>query len=100
MPDSSPRALVGILSWIFEGVYMPDSSPFGQGDIYAGCARAHPVGVAPEPLGKSLIHIEGYLALDWPLTIGWERSRTILFLFELWWVRASTPTVCSPKASR
>jgi hypothetical protein len=50
VPDSSPRALKGvlILAWRLLSHFFARDRPFSVAFCSGGCARAHPPGVAPE----------------------------------------------------
>ena len=61
--------------------------------------RVHLVGVPPEPLDESWVHVEGYLVVPWLLSVGRDCSRNGRILPELLVGDASAPTGCSPRAS-
>jgi hypothetical protein len=50
VPDSSPRASKGVLvlAWRLCRTFLQGDRPFSVTFCFGGCARAHPLGVAPE----------------------------------------------------
>jgi hypothetical protein len=86
IPDSSPGVLVKILHWISQGVLPPSIRALSQ--RYRSCwvHASTPVGVAPEPLGESRIHAEGYLITGLPLAVSRTRPRNGWVLLELQWL--------------
>jgi hypothetical protein len=50
VPDSSPRASKGVLvlAWRLCRTFLQGDRPFSVAFHSGGCARAHPLGVAPE----------------------------------------------------
>jgi hypothetical protein len=50
VPDSSPRASKGVLvlAWRLYRTFLQGDQPFSVIFCSGGCARAHPLGVAPE----------------------------------------------------